>query len=703
MSFSIEEIANFPYPGMSLPNSFQFSHDNLFLGYLKSSNSDSKMSLYVIDLQNFQEIKILDDLSSSKIESFDEQMRRQRLRQLSTGITRFSWMKGGQILLPHGEEIYILDGFDSQPRLLIEDPEIKAVSPQSSPDGTKIAFVNNGDIWQVNLDGSDLKQITFGDSYKTRGVADYIAQEEMGRANGFWWSLDSKFVAFSEVDNSQIPAFKISHLADNNHQDEIHYYPFVGSENPIVRIGIVNTDSLECNWIDTSGYEYIPRLNWVKSNQILVQLQNREQTKLDVNLYNNSGKLLGTIIKEQSDFWINIHEAFQNLPYGKYVWTSEKTGFRHLYGLDLISRELNQITTGNWQIDSFEGFSKDTNELFFTATKDSELEKHLYRINKEGVIDPISLNRPGIHNVKINCDQNIYIDVNHALSQQPRVELRNLKTDELIKDISPDKDVRIEQFGLTPPKLLKIPHEKSAYLNSAVFYPDENEYGPGPYPTVVYVYGGPHVQLVTDSWGLTANLRLQYLRDQGFLVTVVDNHGSNRRGVSFESSIKNKLGEIEVNDQKLMLDWLIDQGLTDENRVGVFGWSYGGYMTLMCMAKYPELFRVGAAGAPVVNWQLYDTHYTERYLGLLEDNYENYDLSNVTTYAKNLDGELMIIHGMIDENVHFTHSAELIQSLIENDKSYDLLAFPKERHMPRGHSDRVYMEKRMMDFLISKI
>jgi dipeptidyl-peptidase-4 len=238
-------------------------------------------------------------------------------------------------------------------------------------------------------------------------------------------------------------------------------------------------------------------------------------------------------------------------------------------------------------------------------------------------------------------------------------------------------------------------------LHGAVFKPDDGT--DGPWPTVLLVYGGPHAQLAVDHWPLTASMRAQHLRAQGFLVAMCDNRGSTRRGLAFEGALRGRLGDVEVEDQTAFVRWLGEQGWADLDRLGVYGWSYGGYMTLMLLAQAPDLFKAGVAGAPVTSWDGYDTHYTERYLGLPAENEDGYAASAVFPYIDNLRGDVLLVHGLIDENVHFRHTARLLNRLIAARRDYDLLLFPDERHGPRRLEDRVYLEQRVTGFLADRL
>ena len=263
-----------------------------------------------------------------------------------------------------------------------------------------------------------------------------------------------------------------------------------------------------------------------------------------------------------------------------------------------------------------------------------------------------------------------------------------------------NKDPRLDRLSLVTPAFVEFPSsDDKVTLQAAYLRPDQDKFGPGPYPTVVAVYGGPHVQTVSNSWTVTADLRSQFLCSQGYLVIKVDNRGSSRRGLHFESQVKWNMGYLEVEDQKAGVNFFVERGLADKHRVAIYGWSYGGYMSAMALARAPETFHVGIAGAPVTHWDGYDTHYTERYMGRPQDNPEGYAQSSVMTHVDQIEGSLLLVHGLIDENVHFRHTARLINALIRAQKHYELLLFPDERHSPRSLKDRVFMEQRIHSFI----
>jgi dipeptidyl-peptidase-4 len=701
MKIPIEEISRFPLPGMDLPSNFSFSPDGEYLTYLKSKDLSGYKCLYGLRLSDKTEFLILEHLGNLALqETLEEQLRKQRMRQMSGGISEYFWSKDSKIFIPHQGNIYKLDTPFSSPDLIISATDYPTLDVKASPDGNFISFVCNGDIYLLEVGSSNPTRLTVGDDSCTRGLADYIAQEEMGRGTGYWWSPDSRYVAFTEVAEKHIPEFFINHVGSDTLGPSViesHRYPFAGQDNPRVRLGVVDVESQESTWVESTEHEYIARVNWFPDNSLAIQTQSRDQHQLKVRKFVLNDHTLNTIIEENSETWINLHDMLKPMGLGRFLWVSERTGFKHIY---LFSEgKLTAITKGEWQVDSIESIDEDSGIIFFTGTKDGYTEKHLYRTCLEGKAVERITAETGLHNVLLNGKAKLFVDIFNSLHSAPTVTLKTLEIDSDIEIIIHEsKDERIKRYKLEPPELVKFTVDNGTELSGAIYYPNSKEFEP-PYPTVLSVYGGPHVQMVANSWFLTASMRAQYLRSKGYLVLVVDNRGSARRGLQYEAPIKYSMGKVEVEDQVFALNVLIKTGVVDKDRIGVYGWSYGGYISLMCLAQKPDLFKAAVSGAPVTSWDGYDTHYTERYMGIPSKNQAGYEESSVLSHVSTIEGKLMLVHGLLDENVHFRHTARLINSLNAAGKEYDLLLFPEERHMPRRLEDRAYMERRILGFL----
>ena len=713
----LEDIATYPLPGMAIPGSLAFSPEDNLITYLYSESRNLVRHLYQFDpdtkLHKLSAASPGEGVSEENL-SAEEKLRRERQRQRELGVTNYLWANQGEcLLLPFPDGLYVQDGEGMPLHKLVGSEDGTIIDPQFSPDGEWVAFVQNEELYVVAVSGGPPRQITYGASERgwTHGLAEYIAQEEMGRFHGFWWSPDGQYLAFEEVDETHIPVYRILHQGKETTGEmaqEDHHYPFAGQANAQVRLGVVSREGGEVVWMDLGEDVdiYLARIGWFDDRNLAVQIENRTQTQLDLMRFDaRTGK--GTrVLRETSEVWINLHDMFKTLkkePYkGGFVWASERTGFRHLYLYGAGGNLIRSLTAGEWLVDELKGVDEEKGFVYFTASKESPLERHLYAVPLEGGDVQRITQKSGTHDVVLDHRFRRFIDTHHCIAQPPTIQLRSLKDGSLICTIYEQADPRLEVLNLEPPELVTLNSRDGETLYGAVYKPPD-EFGAGPYPTLVSVYGGPHAQNVIDSWGMTAAMRVQYLRSLGFLVFMLDNRGSARRGLAFEGRIKNNMGDLEVQDQVDGVRWLITQRLADPKRVGIYGWSYGGYMALMSLARAPETFKAAVAGAPVTAWDGYDTYYTERYMSTPQANPKGYRDGSVMTHAGNMTGRLMLVHGLIDENVHFRHTARLINTLIEARKMYDLLLFPDERHMPRKLADRVFMEEQIQDFFIQAL
>ena len=713
-TITLEDVCRYPLPGFNQPGSIRFSPDDSLITYLYSPDFSLTRELFAYSPQGGQ-TELLYSSAGEGIDesnvSLEEALRRERKRQMATGITSYSFVPGSKkMMIPLSDGLHIFDFETRHHQLLLEDNGRPILDPRFSPNGKWLAFVQDSEIHVLSAAGGEPRQVTWGakDNDRTNGLAEFVAQEEMKRYHGYWWSPDSESIAYVEADESHIPAYRIVHQGKDQVGDaaqEDHRYPFAGKANAWVRLGVVPREGGEAVWMNLGEDEdiYLARVKWLSADRLSAQIENREQTRLDLIAFaSQSGE--GTLLhREENSTWINLHDMFRPLKNDKwagndaFIWASEKSGFNHLYLHDGDGNCVRQLTSGEWLVTSLESVDEERGIIYFMGTARSPLERHLYAVQLAGgEVRQITL-EPGTHQVTIDHAKERFVDVYHSLDTPPTVSLRSLEDGSLLSFLFTPNDPRLKRLNLQMPELVTIENRTGEILHGAIYNPP-GEYGEGPYPTIVQVYGGPHAQLVTQSWGVTVRMRAQYLRSQGFLVFVLDNQGSANRGLAFEGAIKHDMGHLEVKDQVDGIRFLVDQRKTDPDRVGIFGWSYGGYMTLMCMARAPETFKVGVAGAPVTDWDGYDTHYTERYMGMPKHNPDGYKRSSVMTHINHLRGKLMLVHGLIDENVHFRHSARLINALIAARKSYDLLLFPDERHSPRRLADRVFMEEQICQY-----
>ena len=710
------DVARYPLPGANVPTGIAFSPDGRWLSFLWSPEHSLRRDLFVLDLSTGERRALLGAGGGVTEEnlSLEERLRRERARDLGQGVTSATWAKEGEarLLVPRPDGLHVLEAPAFVDRLAVPLAEGAApmLDPQLSPDGRLVAFVQDDELCVADLASGEVRELTSGarGTGRTHGLAEFVAQEEMGRSHGFWWSPDGRRLAFTEVDETHIPIYRIVHQGKGEVGEgaqEDHRYPFAGGTNATVRLGIVAVAGSEPVWADLGeGWEYLARVEWLSPTRLTAQVEDRAQGRLDLLAVDPDTGTSRRLLREESAVWINLHDALRPLPDGdgRFLWASERTGFRHLEVRAGDGSLVQELTKGEWLVESV--LAVDEGHVWFTGTRDGHLERHLYEVSLPGGDrDGGRIRRlsetPGTHGGVVHPASGRFVDVHSSRAEAPVASVRSLaelSLERTLLDPVEGADPRATALPLPPPELTSVTTADGSTVDVLLYRPTV---GRPPFPTIVSVYGGPHVQQVSDSWGPTASMRRQWLRGLGYLVVVADNRGAAGRGLDFEGALRWDAGEVEVRDQVAVVEALVEQGLADPERVGINGWSYGGYLSALCLAKAPGTFKAAVAGAPVTHWDGYDTHYTERYMGTPEANPEGYRRSSVMEHVEGLrDRHLMLVHGLIDENVHFRHTARLVNALIQARIPYELFLLPDERHSPRAEADRVYLEERILDF-----
>jgi len=704
-----EQVARYPRPGMAIPGKIRYSPDAKFVTYLVSERGDLVRDLWGLELATGRRQRWLSPPGETVTEeniSREEMLRRERLRQRETGITDYIWAeKANVMLLPLRGELYRwAEGSVTQ----LTGGGV--IDPKITDDGHRTFFVRDGDVWTIDEAGE--RRLTSHPAGMTNGLAEFIAQEELDRSSGYWPSPRGNMVAFEQVDESNIPVFPIVHQAKPALEIEEHRYPFAGAENARVKLGVVPLEGGTTTWMDLGNDEgYIARVDWHPDGRLLVQWVSRDWRRLELVAFSLPPPLAGVgrvgagaILVEKVEPWINLHDDLRVVEStGEFTWSSERSGFRHLYLYGPDGTLIRQLTRGEWPAEATVALDQKGRQLYFVGWQETPLERQLFRVSLDGGEPERLTAAPGMHGAVVAPDFSSYVDAWDSRTEPPNINVVSLTNRGTSLLIHSPADVSID---VPPPELHSFRTSDGVELFTAVYRPSQDfppprageGQGGGRAPVIVSVYGGPGPQMVNDSWAQTVDLRAQMLAQHGFVVLKVDNRGSARRGLAFEAPIARRFGRIEIRDQVEGVRWLETLGFADVSRVGIYGWSYGGYMTLLALATAPDVFKAGVAGAPVTVWEGYDTAYTERYMGTPQENPEGYRLGSPLTHVGQLRGKLLLIHGMIDENVHFRHTARLMQALIDAGKPFETLLYPNERHMPRSEHDRVDMERRILEF-----
>ena len=698
---TLADLARFPRPGTVIPGRVGFTPDSKAVCYLFSEEGSLVRSLWRYDIATAERTVLAGPPPASTSEgelSREEELRRERARLRELGVTDYQWAKEATepvLIVPGGGRLYVSVGGAPLREL---DGTQGAIDPRLSRDGRQLAFVRDGDLYVMPVSGGEPRRLTSGaeDAF-TNGLAEFVAQEELDRDRGFWWSPDGTRIAYIEADSRHIPLYPIVHQGTDEVDIEHHRYPFAGAPNAYVRLGVVDLRTGETTWMDLGPDRdiYVARVGWRMDGVLTAQLLSRDQSILRlVSFAPDGGSTL--LIEEHADPWLNLAGDTNFLKDGGIVWTGERTGYRHISLHDAAGKPACTLTSGEWVVTSVVEVDEEARQVYFMATRDGVRERHLYRVSLDGGAAERLTHEPGYHSVAIAPDHQSFIDSWSSLVHPQRVVLRPLGGSPPAMLFANEGNAA-DDLGLRVPELIEVQANDGTPLHGAIYRP--RTMAPGrKYPAIVSVYGGPHVQRIADEWSVTMDLRAQYLAQEGFVVFKLDNRGGANRGLSFEAALADRAGTVEVEDQVAGVRYLSSLGYVDANRIGIYGWSYGGYMTCMAMMRNPEVFKVGVAGAPVTDWDGYDTAYTERYMGTPQSNPEGYFDSAVLSHAAKLQGKLLLVHGMVDENVHFRHTARLITALTEANKDYDLLIFPEERHMPRDAKGMEYQERRVTQY-----
>ena len=679
----------------------RFSPDGALVSYLRASQDDAQVyDLWAYDIAAGKHRLLVDSknlLPAREVLSAEEEARRERQRTAALrGIVEYEWAPDSHALLfPLGGDLYHYDlakPANAAVRRLTATDSYET-DPQYSPQGRYVSFIREQDLYAVEVaTGVERRLTTGGGGLISQGVAEFIAQEEMDRNTGYWWSPDERYVAFTRVDESPVADLERFEVHADGYRVLHQRYPAAGAANAEVRLGILALDTGAIAWADLGlTDQYLARVHWFpEGNQLLVQRQSRDQKRLDllaVPVTGGSGRLL---FSEMSDTWVELHDDLYFLPRRKeLLWASQRTGHNHLYRYGYDGRLKGAVTAGDWDVigesqsPAVRGVDEKRGRVYFMATLKTPLERQFYVANLDAGSSrtpQLLTTQDGWNSVTMSQDARRYLLNYSDPTQPPQLSLHDATGRRLAWLIENRLD---DQHPYAPyldrhvaPEFGTLPAADGTPLYWKIYKPAG--FMPGHrYPTVLFVYGGPTAQTVQRRW---SSLAVQLFVQRGYAVFALDNRGAGGRGQAFTTALYRHLGGVEVVDQLQGIEWLKQQSFVDPARVGVFGWSYGGYMTLMLMTKSPGTFAAGVAGAPVTDWHLYDTHYTERYLGMPDENAEGYRQSSALTYAPALRDRLLVMHGMADDNVLFTHTTLLIKELVAAGRPFDVMPYPGSKH-----------------------
>jgi len=629
--------------------------------------------------------------------SLEEKARRERARTASlSGIISYSWAPSGkQLLVPIAGDLYLVDVANPDTARKVASGNV--LDPKISPKGRYVSFVRNQNLFVIDLKTGAERQLTQdGKGTVHNGEAEFIAQEEMDQTTGYYWAPDDSAIAYKRYDEAPVPvARRFEIFADRTEVIDQHY-PAAGDPNVLVDLFIVSPDTGVSRKIDLGADKdiYLVRADWSADGKTLAyQRQTRDQKRLDLVAVDAASLAQRTLLTETSPTWVSIHNDLRFLKNrSAFIWASERSGRNHLYLYDLNGKLINPISSGEWGVDNVLAVDEKAGKVYVSSNRDAVIDKQTYALALNGS----SANKPariskgdGWHEAAFAGNGKIFVDTYSSPTTPPQVSIR--RADGAMVEWLQHNELNANHpFAKYLPDLLPtefgtIKAHDGQTLHYSMIKP-ANFDATKKYPVFLFTYGGPHSQRVTRTWG---NYFDQYMAQQGFVVFRLDNRGSSRRERQFTDVIYNNLGKNEVEDQVTGVDWLAQQSFVDPKRVGVFGWSYGGFMTLRLLAAASDKIAMGVSVAPVTDWSLYDTHYTEQFVGATpKSDPDAYARSGVFAHLDGLKSPLLLIHGMADDNVLFTNSTRLIDELVKRNVQFDLMTYPGAKHGISGRTSQ---------------
>jgi dipeptidyl-peptidase-4 len=592
---------------------------------------------------------------------------------------------------------------------LTSNPE-EEVGEGFSPDGRMISFVRENNLYveDLSMQRRERALTRDGSAKILNGRLDWVYQEELyGRGNfgAYWWSPDSTTIAFLRIDESPVPEFTVVDHIPYHQKLEVTAYPKAGDPNPIVKLGVVNAAGGDIRWVDTFKYQpedlLISRVTWTPDGKkVVYQAQNREQTFLDVNFADPKDGKSSNVIHETSKAWVAINEQPLWLKDGSFIWASERSGWEHLYHYSADGKQLRQITDGKWEVRSVEGVDEENGYIYFTATERSHIAADGYRVKFDGSGLTRLTQAAGSHRIDLSPANNYFIDVWSDINTPSQVRLYDA-SGKLVRVLAENKVDALKQYKLGTTELLQVKTRDGFVMEAMMIKPPDFD-ARKKYPVMSFTYSGPHAPQVRNGWGSQTYMFHQLLAQKGYIIWVCDNRTASGKGLESTWPVYKNFGELELRDLEDGVTWLKSQPYVDGSRIGIWGWSYGGFMTSYALT-HSQSFKIGISGGTVADWRDYDSIYTERYMGTPQNNPEGYKNSSPVNAAKNLHGKLLLIHGAIDDNVHMQNTIQFIYELQKAGKQFQLMLYPKSRH---GVTDPLllkHMRQMMLDYIVENL
>ncbi len=582
----------------------------------------------------------------------------------------------------------------------------KIQSPEFSPDGKKVGYVYENNLYYKNLETDETVQVTTDGkkNHIINGLTDWVYEEEFAFVRAFEWSTQGNKMAYLKFDESEVPEFAMDVYGKGLYPySDTFKYPKAGEANSKVSLYIYDLHTKTADEIELSSYNsyYIPRILWTKDNNILsVRATNRHQNVVDLVFVNATDQTSRLIMQEKDEAYVDITDDLTFLNDNSFFWTSERDGWNHIYHYDRNGKLLNQVTKGSWEVTAFYGFDQNTGRVYFQSTENGNINRDIYSMLPSGRNKVRLTDETGTNRAAFSADYSYFINTFSNTTTPTKYTLHNARNGKQLREIKDNSDLsqRLRNYKISPKEFSTISihgEDLNMYMIKPLDF-DENKQ----YPLFLYQYSGPGSQTVANQWmGLNDYWHQMLVNELDIIVVSVDGRGTGYKGRDFKKMTQLELGKYEVEDQIAVAKKLSELPYIDSERTGIWGWSYGGFMSSNCLFQAPEVFEMAIAVAPVSSWRFYDTIYTERYMKTPQENAKGYDVNSPLYHVNNLKGNYLLIHGSADDNVHVQNAMVLIEELIQANKTFDWRIYPDKNHGIYGGNTRLHLYTLMTDYI----
>jgi dipeptidyl-peptidase-4 len=584
--------------------------------------------------------------------------------------------------------------------------DFQVQEPTFSPDGKKIAYAKENNLYVYDLQTKKSTQITTDGKKNVviNGITDWVYEEEFAFVKAFDWSADSKKLAYIRFDESQVPEFSMSMFGKSLYPTvETFKYPKAGEKNSLVSLHIYDVAETATKKVDLGNYNdfYIARMQWTNDANVLsAQVLNRHQDNLDLLFIDGTTATSKVVLNEKDKAYVDVTDNLTFLKDNSFIWTSEKDGFNHIYLYDKNGKLKNQVTKGNWEVTSYYGFDEKAGTIFYQSTENGSVNRAVYSIALNGKSKKALSNQVGTNDATFSPNFQYYINTFSSATQPTTYTLNEAKSGKELKVIENNQALaeKVKEFDLPIKEFFVLKTEKGNELNAWMIKPKDFD-ASKKYPVFMYQYSGPGSQQVANQWNSSNDYWFMMLSQQGYIIACVDGRGTGFKGADFKKVTQLQLGKYEVEDQIDAAKVIGNYAFVDSSRIGIFGWSYGGFMSSNCLFKGNDTFKMAIAVAPVTNWRFYDSIYTERYMQTPQENASGYDDNSPINYVNGLKGKFLLIHGSGDDNVHVQNSMQMMEALIQANKQFDSQIYPDKNHGIYGGMTRIQLYNKMTNFI----